>query len=101
LIGVRSLMILAGVGVLVACAASAIALRRMWQPQLGAVPAGAPGAPTLAYAALGGGAGSAREAAGQERPDLVGRSDHWLALLDDLRQRDDHPGVELGARVGG
>ena len=73
LIGVRSAILLAGAGTVLAWVAATVMLRRVWLDDS----EGMTGA--LDRDLLG-------DAAGREdRADLVGARDHWLTLLDDLK----------------
>ncbi len=86
LVGVRSAIVIAGVGGLAAWLAAVWLLRGTWS-------AGDD-------VRLDGGAHALGErVAGQNGADLVGSGDGGLALLDDLDERGDDPGVELGPRV--
>ena len=84
LVGVRSAIVLAGLGGLVAWLAAVWLLRGVW---------------TDAAEGSGSKPDALTHAAAENRADVVGGRNHWLALLDDLDQGEDDGGVELGSRV--
>lgn len=94
LLDTRATIVLAGVGGLVVWLVTAAMLRSTWST----APAGPPAA---AYAGeLAGGAERLlHRRGGEDGPDVVRGLDHWLTLLDDLRDGGDDRGVELSPRV--
>jgi MFS family permease len=89
-LGTRELILLSGVGVLIVWVVVGIALNRAFPPErLPRRVALAGGADLLGY---GGGR--------QDGSHVIDGREHWLALLDDLREGDDDIGVELRPRVG-
>jgi MFS family permease len=82
-IDARPVIVGAGAGVLFAAAGAAIGVRRLREPRL-----------RDARADLVSDGGLR-----QHSPHLVASGDHWLTLLDDLREGGDDDGVELGPRV--
>jgi MFS family permease len=95
LLGTRGLLVLSGVGAFVICAVAAVALRHAFVPSVGTPMPDVENAPDLRRRAH-----AVRDGSGsQHGTNLVDRREHWLALLDDLREGDDDSGVELGPRV--
>ena len=93
----RTVMLVIGTGEVSLAAIAAAALRRQWVG-----PAGAPvlRAPPVGASALGDGASALRQAeVRQQGTHLVDGTHFWLTLLDDIGERGDDMGVELGPGV--
>lgn len=89
LLGVREAVVLAGFGAVLAWLGALVRLRGTWEAEPVGARLGVRGQP------LG------QRLVGEQDADVVGGRDHWLALLDDLRERGDDGGVELGPGVSG
>lgn len=110
LTGVRTVIVIAGAGGILAWGATVLLLRSVWNEDVEG-PRGprerrfqrAPAAAAaVSSGVLAGDADALRQGVtSQDGADLVGSGDHWLAILDDLLQRGDDARVELGARVPG
>jgi MFS family permease len=95
--GPRTLLLLIGVGEIVLAGAAAVALRRHWIRQ----PSGAPATlgKTIRRPELGGPYALGHPDVAEKGSHLIDGSRFWLTLLDDLRERGDDVGVELGPGV--
>lgn len=88
LVGVRSTIVLAGAGGLVAWQAAVVLLRQVWSTSAGS-PVGSGGCADPV----------GNRVTSQEGADLIRARNDRLALLDDLDEGSDDGGVELGSRI--